>query len=66
MSTKKLTSVFKLWVEWELGQDDVVFVSEDAALAWLEDRLPDAGIEDSVEELLDENLCGVELVTIVY
>lgn len=66
MVDKKLTSVFKLWVEWELGQDDVVFVSEDAALSWLEDRLPDVGIEDSVEELLDENLCGVESVTIVY
>lgn len=66
MAKDKLETVVKLWVEWELGQDDLVFASEGSALNWLEKRLPDVGIEDSVEDLLSENLCGVEEIDVIY
>lgn len=55
-----MKTVFKLWVEWELGQDDVVFSTEQKAWQWLNERLPDVDIEESVEELIEGSLAGVE------
>lgn len=60
-----LKTVFKVWCEYELGQDDIVFSSEEKAYEWLEERLPYYGLEESVDELLEENNCGIDEVDFI-
>lgn len=60
-----MKTVFKLWVEWELGQDDVVFSSEEKAWEWLEERLPAVGITETADELYEDGNCGIDEVTVI-
>lgn len=63
--SEALKTVFKVWCEYELGQDDVVFSSEEKAYEWLEERLPYYGLEESVDELLEEDNCGIDEVDFI-
>lgn len=54
--------MYRLISEWDLGQGDTVFSSKDAARAYAREALPECGIEESLEELEDENLIDYQEV----
>lgn len=60
---------FKLWVEWDYGQDSFVFDTEQAALDWLQRTATDIddGAEGamSAQEMFDEGLAGLDIVTLI-
>lgn len=51
---------YKLWCEWDCGFDELLFTTEEAAFGYAAEILPDCGIEDSVEELVADNLLGTD------
>lgn len=58
-------NLVKLWVEWDVGQDEVVFKTAASAIRWLEKQLKEFGIEYSVSQLEEEGLFGFEPVRLV-
>lgn len=40
--------------------DELLFTTEEAAFDYAAESLPDCGIEDSVAELVDDHLLGVD------
>lgn len=56
---------YQLWCEWDCGFVGKLFTSEEAALAYAAEVLPDVGIEDTVDELLDAGLLGTEELVVI-
>ena len=44
--------MYRLWCEYDVGQENKVFTSEAIALKWLEEAWVDYGIEDDFDETL--------------
>lgn len=44
-----METIYKVWVEWDLGQSEVAFKSEEGAKAWVMQRL-----EENDPDLIDE------------
>ena len=55
----------KVWCEWDVGLENVVYGSQEEARAELRKILPSYGIEEPLEELEDEGLVGYEPVETV-
>lgn len=59
--------MYRIYSEWDIGQDNLVFTTEEAVIEWLEDNyvlmslLEDASFEDMIEK----DLIGWQEVTII-
>lgn len=53
---------YKLWVEYELGQEDVIFKNQEDAIAWLKWVID--GQDITFEELEEGGLFGIETITL--
>lgn len=60
-----MKEVIKLWCEWDICQDEVIFASEEAARRWATDMLKSVGFEESYDELEAEHLIGLQYVTVI-
>jgi hypothetical protein len=62
--------MFKLWLEWDLGQDSVIFSSREAAVIWLNTRLEDDGgllvdFPQGYEDIEDAGLLSLQPVEVI-
>tara|TARA_R110000772_G_scaffold86568_4_gene181104 strand:+ start:89 stop:295 length:207 start_codon:yes stop_codon:yes gene_type:complete len=58
--------VYRAWCEWDCGQDNIIFATEDLANEWLSVAAMADLDEDSVySDLLDENLVGIDEVEFI-
>jgi len=62
----------KMWCEWDYGQDDVLFVTEDCGKRWLERQIirvdgswPRDIFGENIQTIFDEGLAGFSVVTLV-
>lgn len=60
---------FRLWVEWDYGQNYYVFETEEMAKVWLDSTtiftdLGEVGL-DCAQDLFDEGLAGLDIVTLI-
>ncbi len=54
---------YKVWSEWDIGEDNVVFSSYDAARDWLEENTSIKDMNDgTVFELMSAGLLGIQEV----
>ena len=57
--------MFKLWVEWDFGQDNIVFTSKDKAIQWLDGlKIENYEFEDGQDFLTYQTLKGEGLASI--
>ena len=56
---------YQLWCEWDCGFSYKLFTSEEAALAYAAEVLPDMGVEETVGELIDAGLLGTEELVVI-
>jgi hypothetical protein len=61
--------MFKVWLEWDYGQDHIVFTSEDKAKQWVT-ALQIEDYEDSskyltYDDIYDEGLCSIEELEVI-
>lgn len=57
--------MFKLWVEWDFGQEDIVFTSKDKAIQWLDGlKIENYEFEDGQDFLTYQTLEGEGLASI--
>ena len=57
--------MYKVECEWDIGQENLVFVTKKKAVEWAKSALISAGIEDSFQDLWNEGLVLVSGLTIV-
>ena len=57
--------MFKVSCEWDIGQEDRVFLSERGAISWARDSLISIGIEDDFEDLVNEGFVVVSALTVI-
>jgi len=63
--------MFRLWIEWDYGQEDAVFTTEEKAMAYL-DKAAEAYDNDSPPEdrfgsgqgIIDNGLAGILLIRV--
>ena len=57
--------MFKVWMEWDCGQDYLVFTTEEKARAWIDAIVKDEGFglteefPNGYHDLIEETLCGI-------
>lgn len=66
-----MDSVYKLWCEWDVGQDGVVFASTHAAKQWVEfnDHLLEMvenGDIESIDDLYDAGLVSISPLELIH
>lgn len=54
-----------IYCEWEIGEERTVFSTKEVAREWARKTLAMSGIDETLEELEDENLIGYKKVTFV-
>lgn len=47
-----------IWCEWDIGNEYLLFKTEQAAKIWATQALKDSGIEETFEECFDDGLIG--------
>ena len=60
-----MAEVYKVWCEWEIGLEDVVFSERRVAEIHAMKALEDCGIEESYAELKDEGLISVDSLEVI-
>ncbi|MNF40753.1 hypothetical protein D3C85_737360 [compost metagenome] len=60
-----MTSVIKVWCEWDIGIEDVVYGSMTTAEKHVRQALLDCDIEASLEELYDNGLIGFNWIDVI-
>jgi hypothetical protein len=58
-------TMIKLYCEWDIGHEGVVFTSKEKAREWARKHLAYAGVEETLEECEDYGLIGYETVEVV-
>ena len=57
--------MFRLWLEWDFGQEDMVFSSEADARRWMELFVDPEEVEfASHEEIFDEGMASIQELTL--
>jgi hypothetical protein len=51
--------MLRLWSEWDIGEDNLVFASKQALISWLH-------VNEAVAEMAAEEACSVEELVINY
>lgn len=57
--------MIKLYCEWDIGHETVVFEDHEVATEWARPALKSCGVAESFEECLAEGLIGFEEVTYI-
>ena len=57
--------VFKVWCEWDIGMDDVVFPSREAAWEYVDQIWDYDNVQMTVKECKDECLIGLEPLEVI-
>jgi len=61
--------MFRLWLEWDYGQESIVFTSIEKAKQWVLDQKLVDDLEDdkflTYQELAEEGLASIEQLTII-
>ena len=55
---------YRVCCEWDIGQEYDLFADEDLAYKWAKDNLKECGIEEDIDDLIDEGLVGFESVKV--
>ena len=57
--------MFSLWCEWDIGQENVIFASREAAFRWATEALEFYGVDGDPKDLLQQGLIGFSTVTYI-
>lgn len=57
--------LYRLWCEWDIGHEDVVFKSKESALEWADSMLYFNDIDEPLASLLRQGLIGTTEVTLI-
>lgn len=65
--------MFKVWLEWDYGQEDFVFTSEEAAKRWVNEAQISTGnydedgaeIFDTYDALEEDGMVSIQLVRVI-
>lgn len=63
--------MFRLWLEWDYGQDDIIFTSRQNAIDWFNtlDFIVDADEDDkdelNFESLQEQHLVSIQELTVI-
>lgn len=63
--------MYKVWLEWDLGQDTVVFTSREKAEAWINDAIlaDEYGLADEFpqgfQDVYDTGLCSIQPLEVI-
>lgn len=57
--------VYAVWCEWDIGLNDVVFISKEVAERSAKAALIGCGIEDSIDNLYNEYLLGYTAMEVI-
>lgn len=60
-----MTEVYKVWCEWEIGVEDVVYSSYEVAKKNAVECLKCSDIEESFDDLEKQRCIGIELVQVI-
>lgn len=60
-----IKEVHKVWCEWDIGQEYVVFLTLDKAIEWALESLDKSDIDDNFEDLLDQGLIGFDTLIVI-
>lgn len=55
-----METVYRVWSEWDIGQDEIVFATKELAMDWLKRSHEFSTIEESLDECIGEGLYGIE------
>jgi hypothetical protein len=56
--------MFKIYCEWDIGHEDIVFKTKKEAEDWAKEALVNCGIEEPYEDVLADGLIGYKTVAI--
>ena len=57
--------LYRLWCEWDIGHENIVFKSKESALRWAESYLYYSDVEEPLESLLSQGLIGTTSVELI-
>ena len=66
-----MAKVYKVWLEWDFGQDNRVFKTEKSARQWIQTTVLDDGknhLEEEyadLDELFESGLAGIETADLI-
>lgn len=64
----KITTYYRVWCEWDIGLNDVIFATREGAWAVIHERLVSCGVIeydlDCLHALEEDGLVGLEMVTV--
>lgn len=63
--TENREFIYKVVCEWDIGQDYSVFKTANSALGWAVKALTYGGIDDDIDDLMDEGLLYIERVELL-
>ncbi len=55
---------FKIWCEWDFGQDEMIFTSEEKARDWISRNFYDGYISMTVKDAFDDGLISIQELTL--
>ena len=59
--------MYKLWLEWDLGQDTIIFTSKEKGMKWLEKNM-DCDLKQyykSAQDIMDEGMGSFQEIVII-
>ncbi|QHJ79338.1 MAG: hypothetical protein [Bacteriophage sp.] len=60
-----MKTVIRIWCEWDIGNENIVFSDFDIARQWADQAIKDSGLEESMEELEQHGLIGFEQLKLI-
>lgn len=57
--------VYKIWCQWNIGQDTVLFESVPDAISWAKEALSDRYIKESFEMLEEYDFIGIDSINVI-
>lgn len=57
--------VYRMYCEWDIGCNECIWLDPDKAWEDIVQAMEDCGIEDDIEELIDNGLVGLEGVVVI-
>jgi hypothetical protein len=68
MLTFGMKTLVGLWLEWDCGQENLVFNSEEHAFAWFVQAIDENELEymyfSSHQDIFDQGMAGYQIITI--
>jgi hypothetical protein len=59
-----MSVVYKVWCEWDIGLEDVVFDDEDVAERYARAAIAEM-MDDDFEDLVRESLIGLDIIEVI-